>query len=67
LFLILLRNEMLCYKDMTFCDFYKDCKDGDNCNRSFTPKVKEDAKANDLPACCFIDKPDCFKQKGGIT
>ena len=62
---------MLCYKDMTFCSFYKDCKDGETCERALTDEVKADAKnwgdswgCDDTPICEFTEKPECFK-KGG--
>ena len=53
---------MECYRDMTFCQFYADCKSGKNCFRALTPLIVDNAKAWDLPICKFTDKPDCFKQ-----
>lgn len=63
---------MICYKDMTFCDFWKDCKNGETCNRALTDDVREKAKEwtqdifkdskNDPVSliCIFTDKPKCF-------
>ena len=54
---------MICYKDMTFCEF-KDCKHFDNgCHRSLTEKVKQQAIRFGLPICQFTDKPDCHEYK----
>lgn len=55
------------YKDQTFCEYYKECNDGDNCSRALTPE--EHAKAikwwgnEDAPIMVFVEKPDCFKIK----
>ena len=35
---------MICYRDMTFCTFYKSCKDGESCERALTPKIKKEAE-----------------------
>ena len=54
---------MMCYKDMTFCPYYKDCKDADKCQRPLTEKVKQDAERwmKDAPICQFAGKPECHK------
>lgn len=61
---------MICYKDMTFCTFYKDCQDGKVCSRSLTPKVRESADKwfipegyEHAPICQFSNPPDCMKPK----
>jgi hypothetical protein len=55
---------MICYKDMTFCPFYKECKDGSECPRAVTIEIKNDAKKwlNVYPPliCQYTDKPNCF-------
>lgn len=58
---------MICYKDKTFCNFYKECKIGKNCARAFTDIVEEKAKIwsktytpDEMLVCFFVDKPDCF-------
>lgn len=57
---------MICYKDMTFCSFYKDCKEGLTCGRALTEEVRKEAKkwfgSDDAPICQFVHKPDCWKQ-----
>lgn len=51
---------MICYKDMTFCDYYADCLAGSSCIRSLTEETKQKAQKMELPICHFIEKPDCF-------
>ena len=57
---------MLCYKDMTFCSFYKECNKGKDCDRALTSKVKRAAKAwsENIGIAQFADKPECFIDKG---
>jgi len=52
---------MYCYKDMTFCTYYKDCKDA--CGRSLTDKVIAEAIKYEAPICQYMEKPECFKEK----
>jgi len=57
---------MICYRDMTFCTFYKSCKDGESCERALTPKVKKEAEewmGRDAPICLFGEKPECWEKK----
>ena len=51
---------MICYKDMTFCQFYKECKTP--CYRSLTGDVQKGAKRFKLPLSMFTNKPECFKE-----
>lgn len=53
---------MLCYRDMTFCSYYKECKVGENCFRALTDEILR-AELFDLPICKFAEKPNCFKEK----
>ena len=63
---------MICYRDMTFCPFYKEC--GDVCNRALTPEVEKGAelwwksfKSDDpAPICQFAEKPDCCKESKDV-
>jgi len=71
--------DMISYKDMTFCEHYEMCEDGDECERALTPKVKEDAAkwwgreaSNASDAISGLDAPiaiadfresDCYKGK----
>ena len=56
---------MMCYRDRTFCDFYKECADGKSCDRALTPEVQEGADKwwgkDGAPICIFVNKPECFK------
>jgi len=48
---------------MTFCSFWKECKDGEACWRALTEKIVKEAKKEGLPVCQFVYKPDCFVEK----
>jgi len=54
---------MICYRDATFCPYYKICKDGKECSRALTREMLSYAKSAGLPICQFVEKPDCFKQR----
>lgn len=53
---------MMCYRDMTFCSFYKECAKKD-CYRALTEDVETRAKQFDLWICQFVNHPKCFKVK----
>lgn len=53
---------MICYKDMTFCTFYKDCANAKDCERKLTPEIDEAAKEFGLPLAKFVMKPPCFER-----
>ena len=53
---------MMCYRDMTFCPYYKICSK-ENCGRALTSKVNEAAKRLGLSICQFAEKPDCFDRR----
>jgi hypothetical protein len=53
---------MLCYKDMTFCSFYKDCKLGKKCFRVLTEDIESKATASNMLIAQFIMEPECFKE-----
>lgn len=52
---------MLCYRDMTFCD-YKCCAKFDKCDRALTDKVYTDAEKwmHGGPICIYAEKPVCY-------
>lgn len=56
---------MICYKDMTFCNYYKDCRMGNKCHRACTEEVLEAADKwwgkPGAPVCVFAKKPDNCK------
>lgn len=60
---------MLCYRDMTFCTFYKKCKNGKTCVRSLKQKIQKSADEwwgkgeGQAPICVFSNKPKCFEDK----
>ena len=58
---------MLCYKDMTFCPFYEDCKQATECHRPLTPEVIKQATewwgGDDAPIAQFAEKPYCWAEK----
>ena len=51
---------MIYYKDMTFRQFYKECKTP--CYRSLTGDVQKGAERFKLPLSMFTNKPECFKE-----
>lgn len=53
---------MLCYKDKTFCIYYKSCKDGKKCERSLTDERIKEAQEERLYISSFIEKPVCYKE-----
>jgi len=60
----------VCYRDMWFCQFYKECKHGHNCHRALTPEVIRKATAwskwlVDEGALIdkFTGKQKCFEEK----
>ena len=62
---------MICYMDMTFCPYYKECARGDTCGRALTPEVEKKADKwwpgdkGTAPICQYAEKPDCFEPKEG--
>jgi hypothetical protein len=61
---------MICYKDITFCPFWKECKDGSTCKVALTDEVYRKGvewsrtfTPEDILICQYTDKPDCFKEK----
>jgi hypothetical protein len=54
---------MMCYKDMTFCRFYKDCAKADDCPRAYTDEVQAAAElwwgGEDAPVAFYMGKPSC--------
>ena len=55
------------YRDMTFCNYYKDCKLGEGCHRALTLDVQKAAGVwwgeDGAPITMFAEKPSCHKQK----
>ena len=57
---------MMCFRDKTFCDFYKECKNGAECSRALTDEVKAEAVrwwGNELPPIArWTSPPHCFEK-----
>ena len=51
----------MCYRDMTFCPFYKDCAKQSDCHRPYTPEVAELAEVHGMPVCLYVNKPGCWE------
>lgn len=62
---------MIGFRDMTFCDFYKECKHGIGCERSLTEEVKKSAAKwwgdDKAPITVFGEHPECFISKGKVN
>jgi hypothetical protein len=54
---------MICYRDMTFCKFYEDCKHNGNCGRELTPEIISRAANAGLWISQFAQKPDCWDRR----
>jgi len=57
---------MICYRDKTFCPFWKDCESGEKCKIKFTEQIEKDAEEFGLPVMVYTEKPECFIKKEGI-
>lgn len=66
-------EEVIVYKDMTFCPFYKDCQKQHQCHRPLTPEVREsahtwwkrftsDGDEDSAPISQYSSKPTCHTQ-----
>lgn len=56
----------MCYRDKTFCDFWRNCGDGAECPKAFTQFVQEGAdkwwgKPN-APIAKYGSPPRCYKE-----
>ena len=52
------------FQDKIFCDFYRECIDGDNssCDNILTRPVRHDAAKEELPIAIFPTQPSCFRE-----
>lgn len=53
---------MLCYKDMTFCKFYKSCISGKDCFRAYTSHVVDAAERFEMPVSLYTVHPPCYNK-----
>ncbi len=60
---------MIVYKDMTFCEHWKDCKHAKTCHRPLTSEVAASARkwwgGDDAPIAVFVDQPQCHETING--
>jgi hypothetical protein len=58
---------MICYRDMTFCPFWRDCAKGETCPRALTDEVRESARKwlgkDHSPISQYVSEPHCFVGK----
>lgn len=52
---------MMCYRDMTFCPYFHECRFGEVCHRALTDGVREAAEKAQLHICEYAETPDCFR------
>lgn len=54
---------MICYRDTTFCDHWRDCDAAPNCPRPLTNAVKAAAERwwgnSGAPIATFVQRPGC--------
>lgn len=50
---------MITYRDMTFCDHWRDCNKAGSCDRPLTDEVLRRAAKRGLPISQFTAKPNC--------
>lgn len=57
---------MICYRDMTFCNFADKCADAADCPRALTQEVREAAEKwwgkPNPPIAVFGEKLECFRE-----
>lgn len=54
---------MICYKNKTFCGYYKGCKDGKDCTRALTSQIIKQAEIFGLGVAVFTEEPFCYRNK----
>ena len=53
---------MICYRDMTFCPFWRECSDGFDCPRALLPRDVARAEEKGLAISQYADRPDCWRE-----
>lgn len=51
------------FLDITFCSYYKTCKDGKNCKRALTDEIRLLANREGVPLSIFLTQPYCYRAK----
>lgn len=54
---------MMCYRDMTFCPYWRECQKGEKCKRALTPDVEFEAGRLPIRIAKYLDTPTCFSGK----
>ena len=54
---------MICYRDMTFCPFWRECRDGFDCHRALLPRDEARAEEKGLAISAYADRPDCWRER----
>jgi len=58
---------MICYRDTTFCRYYRDCALAETCHRPLTPEVRAAAEEwwgePGAPIAEFAEQPGCHVAK----
>jgi hypothetical protein len=58
---------MIGYRDRMYCNFWRNCKDGETCERALTEFILMDARSwwgkEGAPIDQFIDTPDCWRKQ----
>ena len=49
----------MCYRDKTFCSFWRDCDNAGSCGRAMTDDVVSGAERTGLPIARYMEKPSC--------
>lgn len=57
---------MMCYRDKTFCPFWKDCKNSGLCGRALTDDVEVGAKRCGLGISLLAEMPSCHSTLCGV-
>ena len=66
---------MICYRDMTFCNHWRDCAKASTCPRPLTDDVVAAANAwwagfnqpePEPPIAVFLEQPDCHEAIDGL-
>jgi hypothetical protein len=51
---------------MTFCSYFEDCVDAEECSRPLYGDIIFVANQQALPLCQFSEKPECHKTQGDL-
>ena len=49
------------YMQGKFCDYFRECQYGNECNRAFTDNIRATANALKIKVALFAEMPECFR------